>query len=73
MALFPLLEVYGLHGGARGRLVVGDHLTHKNVAFETSNGASELCDARKSRRETERDAKQFNSELLWSNALEMLW
>lgn len=73
MALFPPLEVYGLHRGARGRLVSADYLIHKNVPFETSNGASELCDARKSRRETERDAKQFHSELLWPNALEMLW
>jgi len=57
----------------RGRLVGTDYLIHKNVPFETSNGASELCDARKSRRETERDAKQFNPELLWPNTLEMLW
>lgn len=73
MALFPPLEVYGLHRGAHSRSVGADYLIHKNVPFETSNSASELCDARKSRRETERDAKQFNSELLWPNALEMLW
>lgn len=73
MALFPPLEVDGLHGGAWGRLVITDYLIHKNVPFGTSNGASELCDARRSHRETERDSKQFNSELLWPNALEMLW
>lgn len=69
MALFPPLVVDGLHGGAWGRLVITDYLIHKNVPFGTSNGASELCDARRSHRETERilsnSIQSFCGQMHW--------